>query len=113
MQNIGLFTIKCSVRKFELFLVTIYATDKADVFGNVIVRFQFLGVAEGDGIADILEPVLDTGTNTGLVYHARINCNFWCFFKVFFVGIAHLFGALFMIQIICTMSKYIIFSTFL
>ena len=58
MQNIGLFTIKCSVRKSELFLVTIYATDKADVFGNVIVRFQFLGVAEGDGIADILEPVL-------------------------------------------------------
>lgn len=90
VQNIGLFAIEGAVREFELFFVAVNAADKADVLGNVGVMFQFLGVAEGDCIADIFKPMLDACANTGLVDHAGVNCNFGGGFGVNFGGIAHI-----------------------
>ena len=77
MQNIRLLLAEGAVRELQLFLITVNAADKGNLCGNIVfVGIQFFRVAKGDFVADVLEPMLDAGADTGSVDHACVDGDF-------------------------------------
>lgn len=80
VQDVWLFTAKFAIGELQLFLVPVNAADERDVLWNFRIFCKFLGVAQSDFVADVLQPMLNAGANAGTADHACVNCDFRHFF---------------------------------